>query len=97
MTTTPDPQAAAEALKEAMALLARAGELLPQVVFLTRAAWDSADTALMIADNEAKLALDAVRTTPPSAPTGYRYVESVVEGEWVLERILHADEHDKDV
>lgn len=58
MTTTPDPRAAAEALREAMALLARAGGLLPQVAFLTRAAHDNADTALMIADNEAKLAAE---------------------------------------
>lgn len=54
--TTKDPRAAATTLKEAMDLLARAGELLPRAAFLTRAAYDSADTALMIADNEMKLA-----------------------------------------
>ncbi len=56
MTTAPDPYAAAQALREAMALLARAGELLPQAAQFTTAAHDSADIALMIADNEAKLA-----------------------------------------
>lgn len=47
---------AVNALTEAMALLDQAGWALPQIAFLTRAAHDSADTALMIATNEVKLA-----------------------------------------
>ncbi len=45
-----------DALTRAMELLKQAGTALPQIQFLTRAATDSADTALMIATNEMKLA-----------------------------------------
>lgn len=49
-------QSAVDALTQAIALLDQAGANLPQIAFLTRAAYDSADTALMIATNELKLA-----------------------------------------
>lgn len=49
-------QSAVDALTQAIALLNQAGAHLPQIAFLTRNAHDSADTALMIATNELKLA-----------------------------------------
>lgn len=49
-------QAAVDALTHAIKLLDQAGAALPQIAFLTRSAHDSADTALMIAANELKLA-----------------------------------------
>ena len=50
---------AIEALTKAMALLDQAGQVLPQIAFLTRAARDSADTALMIANHALKTAAHA--------------------------------------
>lgn len=56
-TTAQDTaQAAVDALTQAIALLDQAGAALPQIAFLTKAAHDSADTALMIANNELTLA-----------------------------------------
>lgn len=49
-------QRSVDALTRAIALLDQAGAHLPQIAFLTRNAHDSADTALMVATNELKLA-----------------------------------------
>ncbi len=49
---------AADALTRAMELLKEAATALPEIAFLVSAAHDSADSALMIATNEAKLAED---------------------------------------
>lgn len=51
-----DAQRAVDALNQAMDLLKQAGSALPRIAFLTRAAISDADAALMIADNELKLA-----------------------------------------
>ena len=60
-TTTDQAHAteAIDALTKAMALLDQAGQVLPRAAFLTRAARDSADTALMIANHALKTAQNA--------------------------------------
>lgn len=49
-------QTAVDALTQAIALLDQAGEALPQIRQLTRAAASDADCALMVATNELALA-----------------------------------------